>query len=64
MHTETLAPIHSKQYRFYRLWRGEKFYLFCRSVGTPNRSNAALFTEADWEAWGKAEGLEREEVDG
>lgn len=51
-----------KRYHFYRIWRDEKFYLFCRAVGTPNRSNAALFTEADWREWAQGEGLEREEV--
>lgn len=51
-----------KRYLFYRIWRDEKFYLFCRSVGTPNRSNAAPFTEADWLEWAQGEGLQREEV--
>lgn len=63
MHTETLAPIHLKRYRFFRIWDGQKFYLFCRSVGTPNPANALRYTQADWEAWGKLEGLEREEVE-
>lgn len=52
------------KYRFYRIWDNEKFYLFCRSVGTPIRENAKIYTQADWEQWGKAEGLEREEADG
>lgn len=52
-----------RRYRFYRLIHGQKIYLFCRTADTPQRANAALFTEADWEQWAEAEGLEREEVD-
>ena len=52
----------TKRYRFYRLIHGQKIYLFCRNADTPNRSNAALYTEADWQEWAEREGLQREGV--
>lgn len=51
------------RYRFYRMFCGEKIYLFCQIALTPNRSCAALFTEQDWLEWAEPEGLQREEAE-
>lgn len=50
------------KYRFYRTLHGDRIYLFSRIADTPQPAIAALFTEAEWLEWGKAEGLQREEV--
>lgn len=52
-----------KKYRFFYHQGNLKWYLTKPNAANTNRDKAALFTDADWEEWGKADPyFQREEI--
>lgn len=53
-----------ERYLFYCISGGYKLYYTAPGCAISDRNKAALFTNEDWDKWGRAQGVEREDTSG